>query len=113
MLQKNPQVGAEDNSGRTPLELASFGGHLNIVTELLDAGADIDHQDHAGTCSLHWAVKCGHVDLVRILVDRGAYLNNVSRMSENGVVSQVEQVETLKFYKHNFLLLKPFKAKNW
>src|SRR6188474_3254511 len=54
-----------DEIGRTPLHYAVEGGHLEVVKELLEAGANVDAQDErvigdtplaaAGNCSLEMA----------------------------------------------------------
>ncbi|KAK4446701.1 ankyrin repeat-containing domain protein [Podospora aff. communis PSN243] len=42
--------------GRTPLSVAAEGGHVLIMEELLDHGADVDAADDNGRVALSWAV---------------------------------------------------------
>ena len=51
----------------TPLLVASFQGHLDVVKALLDAGAAIDQTTDAGDTPLSMASQGGHLDVVRAL----------------------------------------------
>ena len=60
----------------TPLIIASSEGHVDIVTELLRAGADIHNKDSVlGRTALHYACNSGHILVVQLLLDRGSPLN--------------------------------------
>jgi hypothetical protein len=55
---------------------ASQCGHLDVVKELLDRGADVEKVNTSdGTTSLMFASQCGHLDVVKELLDRGANIN--------------------------------------
>jgi len=57
-----------DRNLKRALILASIAGHLDVVKELLDRGANKDAQDIA----LHWAAVHNHVNVVKELLERGA-----------------------------------------
>ena len=60
----------------TPLIVASSEGHVDIVRELLRAGADIHNKDSVlGRTALHYACNSGHILVVQLLLDRGSPLN--------------------------------------
>uniref|UniRef100_A0A3B4Y8T5 Uncharacterized protein n=1 Tax=Seriola lalandi dorsalis TaxID=1841481 RepID=A0A3B4Y8T5_SERLL len=47
------------SSGWTPLHLACYFGHRDVVEELLKAGADVNLQDNMGDTPLHKAADTG------------------------------------------------------
>ena len=61
--------------GGTPLHLAVWGGHKEVVLVLLDAGCPLDVMDCIGRNILHSAAQCGHADLIGLLVERGLDVN--------------------------------------
>jgi ankyrin repeat protein len=63
--------------GDTPLHWSSHNGHAEIVTLLLDAGADIeaDEINCYGGKPLHWASE-HEPEIVRLLLERGADVNS-------------------------------------
>jgi ankyrin repeat protein len=70
--------------GDTPLHWPSHNNHVEIVTMLLDAGADIeaDEINCYGGKPLHWASE--HAPgAVRVLLDRGADVNSRNRNADS------------------------------
>jgi ankyrin repeat protein len=68
-------VKARDKDGSTPLHCAVWKGHLQVVTLLLKAGADVNAQnenDHWGTTPLHAAAHANEASIAQLLIDRGA-----------------------------------------
>ena len=59
----------------TVLFEASWGGHMKVVSLLIDAGADIDKTDYQGWTALHIASLKGHKCVAQLLIDRGADIN--------------------------------------
>ncbi len=50
--------------------------HIDLVTLLLDRGADVNGKDSDGWTTLHYAARYAHVvDVVTLLLDRGADVN--------------------------------------
>jgi ankyrin repeat protein len=80
LLEKDPNL---LNSGnrlqQTPLLMASFGGHADIVLFLIEKGAKIDQPDSFGATPLHMAVLGGQTEIVELLVAKGADVNIKSR----------------------------------
>lgn len=67
-------VTSQDDAGNTPQHLASAGGHVGIVTKLLDAGGDVSATNKQGDTLLHSASAGGHSELVRMLIQRAPEL---------------------------------------
>ncbi|KAL7276799.1 hypothetical protein RUND412_000223 [Rhizina undulata] len=65
-------VNAPDEEGTSPLIYASCFGHQEVVSALLDAGANVDQQDRHQWSSLMWAMTNRHKGIVKLLLDNGA-----------------------------------------
>ncbi|XP_041485465.1 ankyrin-2-like isoform X8 [Lytechinus variegatus] len=98
-LLKGIVDGCYDENGLNALHLSSKEGHLNIVTELLKRGADVDAATKKGNTALHIASLAGQEDIVRVLVEFNA---NVNVQSQNGftplyMAAQENHVKVVKF----------------
>jgi truncated hemoglobin YjbI len=56
----------------TALHMAARRGNTDVITALLDEGADIEARDSAGETPLRRAVNCNKVEAARVLLARGA-----------------------------------------
>jgi hypothetical protein len=65
-------VDAPDAEGTPPLIYASCFGHQDVVSILLDAGADVDKQDKNQWSPLMWAMTNRHKSIAKLLLDHGA-----------------------------------------
>lgn len=72
---------AENRSRVMPLHSAVAGGDHEIVTLLLDHGADIDARQEGGFTPLMAAAANGRVEIVQVLLDHGA---DTSMQSDDG-----------------------------
>ncbi|CAG7554294.1 unnamed protein product [Fusarium equiseti] len=61
------RIGDAGFDGRTALQAASKGGHLEVVKELLAAGAHANSKDTEGRTSLSWAAEKGFQAVVELL----------------------------------------------
>ena len=68
-LQQAPaaQINARDDRGRTPLMLATLGGHIGAVQRLLTAGADPILQDAQGNTARQMAQQLGYTIIENLL----------------------------------------------
>ncbi|KXS22457.1 26S proteasome non-ATPase regulatory subunit 10-like protein [Gonapodya prolifera JEL478] len=72
MLSANPSlVRSRDEDERTALHWASSNGKSDLVTLLLERGAEVDAVDDAGWTSLMIATSSGHTDCVELVVRAG------------------------------------------
>ena len=67
---------------RTALHAACAGGHLAVVTYLVNAGASVSSTDGSGGTALHAAVGSGNLEIVKLLVSNGAAVNAKDSYSE-------------------------------
>lgn len=63
------EINAKDKRGWTPLHQAVVNGFDEMVTTLLEYGADIEVQDEDGLSVLDWKSKIGHSEVKRLLDD--------------------------------------------
>ncbi|KAB0793720.1 hypothetical protein PPYR_13340 [Photinus pyralis] len=65
-------ISSRNSAGRSPLDLAVIGGHLNVVVALLSRGAPVNSMDNEGNTALHHAVERGDVDIISALLSKDA-----------------------------------------
>ena len=63
------KINAVGKDGFTPLLLACWKGHADVVRELVAQKADITIKDHQLKTCLHWCVEMGHCELVDIIIE--------------------------------------------
>ena len=59
----------------TPLMEAAYSGHVQVVGELIRAGARVNAKGYRKQTALHWASCRGHSSVVTTLIEAGANLN--------------------------------------
>jgi len=77
LLDAGADPSATDNEGYAPIHNAARNGDIEIVTILIDAGADVNTPlvgpaEDEGETALNTACYAGHIGLVRVLNERGA-----------------------------------------
>jgi ankyrin repeat protein len=75
-LAQNPGgLNLPDDAGLTPLHLAASYCHTNVMSLLLNKGANIDPAAKDGATPLHLAAQEGCPDAVNLLIFKGAQVN--------------------------------------
>ena len=70
-----------EQSGLTPIHVAAFMGHMNIVIFLIQHGANADFTTVRGETALHLAARANQTDIIRILLRNGAQVDARARVS--------------------------------
>ncbi len=90
-LSKGANLEVLNENGYTPLTVAIMCNRPEMVTFLLDHGADTDNHDADGTGACRWACTLGHADLLRLLISHGADIN-VSNNQGRGLLHETEGI---------------------
>jgi hypothetical protein len=93
-LLSHPEIDVDvlDPYGCTPLMLALQASEnvqeprlIEVVTALLDTGANINHQDREGWSALHWAVLNRRINLIKLLLQRGIDRDLLNRAGQTAI----------------------------
>ena len=92
-------VNARNNFESTPLMRTCYNGHMDVVTYLVEHGANIHLQDKNGDTCLHNAAERGHVEVVRMLLALGAKeKQNYKRLTPLLVASNYYKIEMVEYF---------------
>eukprot|EP00796_Vickermania_ingenoplastis_P013462 gene13462-9270_t len=93
-------LNAKDELGNTPLLSAASRGNLELVSFLLDSGADVAVQNRLGQTVLHRAVSKSNYNLVEALVLHSERVNGGPKSKEHRVFVNIpdKRGDTALFY---------------
>jgi ankyrin repeat protein len=99
-------INVPDNTGITPLILASEHGHDFLVRSLITGGADHTHRDQSGCDAFYVACARGHLLCAAYLLGAGAELDGQTGKGNTAlhVAARVGGVEVVGWYVFLFLL---------
>lgn len=91
--------GGHPVEGATPLWTASTLGFIEIVTELVKRGADIEHTTDSQSSPLRGAAFDGHLNVVQYLVSEGADIDKPNQVGQSPltIAAAMKKVDTVKF----------------
>jgi ankyrin repeat protein len=72
LIAAKTNVNQQDDSGYTPLILATYVDNFEVADLLLKNGANTEVKDHSGRTALMGAAYKGHEREVKLLLDNGA-----------------------------------------
>ena len=88
IANKETDVDLSNNSGETPLMIASISGNLPVVKSLvLQRKAQINH---IGWTPLHYACANGHLDIAQFLIANGASIDSLSQGNTTPLMMAVQ-----------------------
>ena len=93
----------EDDYGRTILHFACFGGNMDILRKLCQAGYDLHAVDKNGYQISHFAAMSGKIDVLKYLLIKGVEIvwNNENTMSPLHLACYYGNLDTVKFILEN------------
>ncbi|XP_045780012.1 oxysterol-binding protein-related protein 1 isoform X8 [Maniola jurtina] len=95
-LDINCKGKSKSNLGWTPLHLATYFGHKEVVEALMDAGADVDEVNDSGDTALHKASFIGNEELVILLLNYKADVNIMNGEGKTAIdVCKTQDVQRL------------------
>ena len=74
-----------DRSGNTLLHNAAYGGRVELVTSLLQLGANLEQENLYGVTPLQLAIAAGHEEVIDVFIEHGARVGNVCTVKETGI----------------------------
>lgn len=75
LIEEGEPIDQRDRYGATPLIMAVYPGHAEMVEYLISQGADVNKGDEFGYTPLIEAAREGQVEVARILIEHGADIN--------------------------------------
>lgn len=96
LLKSNPLLNIKDKKGWSPLHYAAQNYLIDIATQLIDDGADIEIKDNYGNTLLWRATFAsqGKGKMIQLLLSKGANPNN----SNDSGVGPMELANTIANY---------------
>ena len=83
----NTDVNLKDALGRTPLGIAAEKGHAEVITFLVENGAEVNITDANGNTPLIFIVhKTGNLRITKRLLEKGAIVNTQNRTGETALM---------------------------
>ncbi|MEQ2281355.1 hypothetical protein AMECASPLE_029429 [Ameca splendens] len=93
-------INCSNSDGITALHQACIDGSIEIVTFLLERGANVNQVDSEGWTPLHVASSCGYPDIAEFLLQKGASLTAVN--CDGDVPLDIALDETTESLLHNY-----------
>ena len=76
LIAKHPEhINARGGKWVTPMHAAASAGHADVLSSLLENGADVDVQGSSDLTPLYPASRYGNLEAVQVLLDRRADIN--------------------------------------
>ncbi len=92
LIKQGADLEAKDSMWRTPLYLATAGGHVNTAQALLDAGADIHTRDIMGWTLLDaiFHTESSSIETLKLLIAKGIKLNEENKRGTHPIIRAID-----------------------
>eukprot|EP00916_Digyalum_oweni_P016364 GHVL01026844.1.p2 GENE.GHVL01026844.1~~GHVL01026844.1.p2 ORF type:complete len:360 (+),score=78.23 GHVL01026844.1:30-1109(+) len=110
--QELKEVDLRDNLNRTPLHLACYYGHLDMVKLLIRHQCNIEATANDKMTALHFAAQRDHLDIVTLLCQKGANPNAILSKGKKSVLHLACAKGNLKVAEYLVAMGAKLEAKN-
>jgi len=86
LLGEGASVRAKDGSGKTALNNAAYGNHVEVFRRLLGAESNVNEPDNVPSSPLMTAAVRGHVEIVRLALAAGADVRSINQYGGNALI---------------------------
>ncbi|KAL8498657.1 hypothetical protein ACS0TY_021844 [Phlomoides rotata] len=92
-------VNSRDRHSRTPLHLAAWSGHAEVVNYLYKNKADVNAAAMDDMGAIHFAAQKGHLEVIKILVSSGVSIKTSNRKGMTALHYSVQgsNIELIKY----------------
>lgn len=95
LLDEECDPNARDKHSRTPIHLAAWAGHDEVVEELLKAeGINVGAAAKDDTMAIHFACQKGHLKVVKHLLEKESNVNAKTRKGVTPLMMAAQQGES-------------------
>src|SRR5882757_9645926 len=84
LLRGGADANTRDSRGDTPLMYAAVAGSVDMMRQLMTAGADVNASNNFNSTALMWCSN--NLEKVRLLLDKGADVNTRSKQGRTPLV---------------------------
>ncbi|MEH6471287.1 MAG: ankyrin repeat domain-containing protein [Halopseudomonas sp.] len=88
-MKVDPSQASRSDKGGHPIHLAAQSNQTELISLLLDRGADLDARDYFKRTPLHWAAEANRTDTCQQLLNAGANPNASDRIGKTPLMLSI------------------------
>jgi ankyrin repeat protein len=85
-LKSGVRIDARDETGRTPLLIATYNNQAGVARVLIDAGADVNAKDEIADTPYLYAGAEGRIEILKMTLGAGANLKDTNRYGGTALI---------------------------
>ncbi|KAK1941498.1 Ankyrin repeat domain-containing protein 50 [Phytophthora citrophthora] len=90
-------VNSDEDDGINALVKATWEGHLDMIRNLVEQGADVNAKAKYSATALVESARNGHFEVVRYLIEHGADINGKDAIGDTAVVEARNHVIVVRY----------------